>query len=127
MFCRHCGKELPQNTSACPDCGTKVKKYTPKKATRPDKKSLLHTVIGFFFPVIGLILYLIWMEDYPLRAKSAGKGGDHRCGNIRISDRTQLVIFSPVFDFSSDFVLNKKRAADVSSGNVRGCYFFTQF
>lgn len=74
MFCRHCGKELPQNTSACPDCGTKVKKYTPKKATRPDKKSPLHTVIGFFFPVIGLILYLVQKDTCPLRAKSAGKG-----------------------------------------------------
>lgn len=74
MFCKHCGKELPQNASACPDCGTKVKKYTPKKVTRPDKKSPLHTVIGFFFPVIGLILYLVQKDICPLRAKSAGKG-----------------------------------------------------
>ena len=74
MFCKHCGKELPQNASACPDCGTKVKKYTLKKVTRPDKKSPLHTVIGFFFPVIGLILYLVQKDTCPLRAKSAAKG-----------------------------------------------------
>ena len=31
-------------------------------------------VLGFFFPVIGLILYLVWRETLPLRARSAGKG-----------------------------------------------------
>ena len=27
-----------------------------------------------FFPVIGLILYLVWKDQTPLRARSAGKG-----------------------------------------------------
>jgi len=28
----------------------------------------------FFFPVVGLILYLIWKDTLPLRARSCGKG-----------------------------------------------------
>lgn len=31
-------------------------------------------VLSFFFPIVGLILYLVWMDQYPLKAKSCGKG-----------------------------------------------------
>ena len=30
--------------------------------------------MGFFVPVAGLILYLIWKDKTPLKAKSCGKG-----------------------------------------------------
>lgn len=30
--------------------------------------------LGFFFPVIGLILYLVWYDEHRRRAKYAGKG-----------------------------------------------------
>ncbi len=30
--------------------------------------------LGFFFPIVGLILYCIWKSDRPQRANSAGKG-----------------------------------------------------
>ena len=33
-----------------------------------------YAALGFFFPVIGLILYLVWKDQTPLRARSAGKG-----------------------------------------------------
>ena len=28
----------------------------------------------FLFPIVGLILYLVWKDTLPLRAKSCGKG-----------------------------------------------------
>ena len=31
-------------------------------------------MLGFFIPLAGLILYLVWRTEYPLRAKSVGKG-----------------------------------------------------
>ncbi len=31
-------------------------------------------VLGFFIPLVGLILYLAWMKNLPLRARSVGKG-----------------------------------------------------
>ena len=31
-------------------------------------------VLGFFFPVVGLILYLVWYDNHRKRAKTAGKG-----------------------------------------------------
>ena len=30
--------------------------------------------LGFFFPMVGLILYLVWKDQTPRRAHSAGKG-----------------------------------------------------
>lgn len=39
-----------------------------------DTPSFGYAVLGFLIPIAGLILYLVWKEQTPLRAKSAGKG-----------------------------------------------------
>lgn len=39
-----------------------------------DAPSMGFAVLCFFFPVIGLILYLVWRETSPLKARSCGKG-----------------------------------------------------
>lgn len=39
-----------------------------------DTPSIGMAVLGFFFPVAGLILWLVWKKQYPLKSKSAGKG-----------------------------------------------------
>ena len=39
-----------------------------------DAPSVGYAVLGFFIPVVGLILYLMWKDQTPLRARSAGKG-----------------------------------------------------
>lgn len=39
-----------------------------------DESSFGWAFLGFLIPVVGLILYLVWKQDYPLKAKSAGKG-----------------------------------------------------
>lgn len=39
-----------------------------------DARSGGYAVLCFLFPMIGLILYLVWKDQYPLRAKSCGKG-----------------------------------------------------
>jgi len=39
-----------------------------------DEPSALYAILCFFFPVVGLILYLVWKEQYPFRAHSCGKG-----------------------------------------------------
>jgi len=33
-----------------------------------------YATLGFFIPLVGLILFLVWHNEYPLRAKSAGTG-----------------------------------------------------
>jgi len=44
-------------------------------ATTPgDSPSLGYAVLGFIIPLVGLILYIVWKDQFPLRARSAGKG-----------------------------------------------------
>ncbi len=98
MFCRNCGKQLNDGDKFCPACGTSIasannaehtsenfppvrENPTPaqnnnvQNALRPgDSASVGWAFLGFFIPIVGLILYLIWKQDYPVKAHSAGKG-----------------------------------------------------
>ena len=70
MYCQNCGEQIDDKAVVCPKCGVPV-----KNATAPDDApSTGFAVLGFLFPIIGLILYLVWKSERPLRAKSAGKG-----------------------------------------------------
>lgn len=75
MFCKHCGKELDERAVVCPNCGCATDNGTmgTGKAAN-DASSVGFGILGFLFPVVGLILYLVWKDQFPQRAKSAGKG-----------------------------------------------------
>ena len=70
MYCKTCGEEINDNAVICPKCGC----ATGTSVEQKDEKSMGMSVLGFFFPLIGLILYLVWKDKTPLKAKSAGKG-----------------------------------------------------
>ena len=71
MYCKTCGKEVNDNAEICPHCGCRLKGVSVKEE---DTSNAGWAVLGFFFQLIGLILYLVWKDQYPLRAKSVGKG-----------------------------------------------------
>jgi len=48
--------------------------YVPKHTFAQDAPSTGFAVLGFFFPFIGLIMYIAWLNTLPFRARSAGKG-----------------------------------------------------
>lgn len=71
-YCSNCGEKIDQNQEVCLECG---------KLLKPDIINTKDTggnagwaVIGFIFPLIGFILYLVWISDYPKRSKAAGLG-----------------------------------------------------
>lgn len=72
VYCPNCGNELSERNRFCPNCGHNLVGTSAGKA--PDRYNGGYAVLGFFFPIVGLILYLIWNDEYPLRAKSCGKG-----------------------------------------------------
>ena len=39
-----------------------------------DEWPFVFAILGFFFPLVGLILFIAWQNSMPLRAKAAGKG-----------------------------------------------------
>lgn len=87
MYCQHCGKELPEDCNYCPGCGhatgsgesagntqTDATDKTESKQQISKSASAGWAVLGYFFPIVGLILYLLWMDEKPAEAKMCGKG-----------------------------------------------------
>lgn len=72
MYCPNCGEQIDDKAVICPKCGVPVKSNASSAADDAPSKGF--AVLGFFFPLIGLILYIVWKSERPLRAKSTGKG-----------------------------------------------------
>lgn len=72
MYCIKCGHEINDNAVECSHCGTK----TPAAYSQENQPSTNggFAVLGFFIPLAGLIIYLIYNDKNPARAKAAGKG-----------------------------------------------------
>ena len=70
MYCQNCGEQIDDKAVVCPKCGMPVRKIT----VLYDAPNTGFAALGFFFPLAGLILYLVWEDDMPLRAYSVGKG-----------------------------------------------------
>jgi hypothetical protein len=95
-LCSKCGKIINDGEIFCSKCGTPiaaleqtyvsspVPQYTsppwssivvtPDQMKTNDKSSFGYAFLSFLFPVVGLVLFLVWKENYPLRSKSCGKG-----------------------------------------------------
>lgn len=69
-FCKHCGAEMDDSAVVCAQCGTNVAPAAPAE----EKASFGWSVLGFFFPLVGFILWLVWKKDQPAKAKKAGVG-----------------------------------------------------
>ena len=80
MYCKNCGEKLDDMAGVCPKCGCPTDNFYAsgngggKRPAADDAPSGGFSVLCFFFPIVGLILYLVWQDTYPLRAKSCGKG-----------------------------------------------------
>ena len=77
MYCKNCGCSLPDNATKCENCGAVLSYGFEAGKTNlvtEEKGSVLLGILGFMFPLIGLILYLAMMHSEPKKAKSAGKG-----------------------------------------------------
>lgn len=103
MICTSCGKEFQNDMNFCPYCGTPALKneqqtqnynygqnynqspygngqyygnqppYGYNAPNPKDVPSAGFNALAFFFPIVGLILYLVWKDETPKRAKAIGK------------------------------------------------------
>ena len=71
-YCTNCGKEIDDLAVICVGCGCSQKENIYYK--EGDSKSFGWAFLGFLFPIVGLILWLLWKDSYPMRAKSLIKG-----------------------------------------------------
>lgn len=73
MYCKNCGKTIDDTSSYCNNCGSRIDSVSNQNAS-DDRSSFGFAILGFFIPIVGLILFLIYEGKKPKRAKSAGKG-----------------------------------------------------
>lgn len=95
-YCSNCGKELADSVAFCSECGAPQQAQQAQQAPggtyqqpahqQPpmqgypvqqapvDSGSFGWAVLGFFIPIVGLILFLVWKDQKPLSSKKAGLG-----------------------------------------------------
>lgn len=71
MYCAMCGKQISDQAVICVHCGCSTK---DDPIVVQDAPNAGFAVLGFLFPIVGLILWLVYQDTKPLKAKSAGKG-----------------------------------------------------
>lgn len=119
MYCKNCGRIVDDTSSYCNNCGARIDNK-PNADVSEDNSNLGFAILGFFIPIVGLILFLIYEEKKPKRAKSAVKGA--LIGFItEIVLAIILVILSVVFatslfnNISNDIESNIPAIGDVFS------------
>lgn len=79
-YCSKCGKEIIDEAVICPGCGCaqgnvqESFSQTSQGVDNSNESTFVWAVLGFFVPLAGLILYILWKDTNPSKAKSAGKG-----------------------------------------------------
>ena len=100
MYCVSCGREFQEDANFCPYCGMPVMRNNQNynnaqnycqppygngqyygypsaqgyNAQDPqDVPSAVYNAIAFFFPIVGFILYVVWRDSLPKKAKAIGK------------------------------------------------------
>lgn len=71
-YCTNCGNKIDGNAYVCVHCGVKLQNEVVSQAN--DEGGFCWSILGFFIPIAGLVLYLVWKNEKPKTAKAAGKG-----------------------------------------------------
>lgn len=75
--CPKCRSTIDDSFNVCPYCGHDLREGqsgTGAVRENPEESQLLWGLLGFFVPVAGLVLYLVWQTERPQAAKAAGTG-----------------------------------------------------
>ena len=71
--CPVCGRAEAPNNSNANNSTNQQQPQTIYISGEKDGKNAGYNVLSFFFPIVGLIFYCIWKDQFPIRAKSCGK------------------------------------------------------
>ena len=87
-FCKNCGAQIDDNATSCPSCGAAQNtnpnpapnynnyhpNYNPNPTPTVDNGGIVWGILCCCIPLVGLILFLVWKDQKPRTAKSAGIG-----------------------------------------------------
>lgn len=74
MFCEKCGMEMQGNVCECGNVKQQVVNQVENNTNVNDAGGIGWWLLGFFVPIVGLVLYLVWKEEKPKSSKAAGQG-----------------------------------------------------
>lgn len=86
MYCPNCGNYIAED-DYCHICN---KNYKPQ--TSKDGSNFGWGVLGFFFPIVGFILFCVWNKDKHSAAKASGIGA-----LIRVAIYFLMIVILMVF------------------------------
>lgn len=109
MLCRNCGNPIDSHASYCTHCGARCNDQKSRNISN-DKASFGFAILGFFIPLAGLILFLLYEDKKPKRAKSAGKGA--LTGFIIY---ILIIVTIVVFTITMPFIMNRASSNDSES------------
>ena len=72
-YCKNCGEEINYKQAVCLKCGVAVNQQATS-SNAVDSSNMGWGLLGFCFPFVGLILYIVWINDRPWTAKAVGTG-----------------------------------------------------
>lgn len=101
MYCPKCGEKQDENAVFCQRCGTPL-----SGAEQQDKPSPAFALLGFLFPLVGLILYAVYERKEPRRAKSALRGFIVRLVVIAVVVVIYITVGSAILKNALDYVEN---------------------
>ena len=72
VFCKNCGAEIPDGSIFCTNCGNRqdAVRSTPVE----EDYVALWAILGFLLPLVGIILWAVWMRDKPKSSRASGLG-----------------------------------------------------
>ena len=66
VYCKNCGTTMEDSATVCPKCGVRQSDMSSQSSYG----GFGWTLLGCVIPILGLILYLIWKESRPGRARA---------------------------------------------------------
>lgn len=74
-YCSNCGHKIENDALFCLNCGVKLRdEISTSSNQNVDTGGFVWSLLGFFVPMAGLILYIVWRNEKPKTSNAAGKG-----------------------------------------------------
>ena len=76
-LCAKCCQHISDDAEVCGYCGHSTVEAPAPKDVAPvdfDAPGMGFLVLGVFFPIVGIILYLLHRDTFPFKAQAIGKG-----------------------------------------------------
>ena len=73
-YCTKCGGAINDDAQICVHCGCAVRSSNSNDSNSKSWWWLGFLTSLFFTPIIGFILWLVWKDDSPMKARQVGRG-----------------------------------------------------